>query len=236
MTFADTFNLRAPSTVKMNDVASAADGVISRMSGGNGTGSANIHAITLSPAPAAYSEITGTPISFFPVATNTGASTLNVNSLGTRTIRYKNQALRGGELVLSNPVVVVYDGTFFQLVNHGGGWASWTPTFSTENGAHWTPVTVIRAEYQQHGNEIRFYINASGTVITTSPRELRFSLPILAANTDSRGGGSIYDGATTFSAYWGLVSTTVAIVCNNNTSLLGTGASRQIQVQGFYKT
>lgn len=81
------------------------------------TGSANAVAIAPSPAItayAAYQEFT-----FKAAATNTGATTINVNSLGTKNI-YKNgtSALTGGEIVTGGIYTVTYDGTQFQLINN----------------------------------------------------------------------------------------------------------------------
>lgn len=81
------------------------------------TGSAN--AIDIAPSPAitayaAYQEFT-----FKAAATNTGATTINVNALGTKNI-YKNgtSALSGGEIVTGGIYTVTYDGTQFQLKNN----------------------------------------------------------------------------------------------------------------------
>ena len=81
------------------------------------TGSANTVVIAPSPAItayAAYQEFT-----FKAAATNTGATTINVNALGTKNI-YKNgtSALSGGEIVTGGIYTVTYDGTQFQLKNN----------------------------------------------------------------------------------------------------------------------
>ncbi|WP_199614424.1 hypothetical protein [Paenibacillus alkalitolerans] len=52
------------------------------------TGSSNIYAITLNPAPTSYVDGMGVVIK--PNATNTGASTLNVNGLGAKPIKKQN--------------------------------------------------------------------------------------------------------------------------------------------------
>lgn len=79
------------------------------------TGSANAIAIAPSPAItayAAYQEFT-----FKAAATNTGATTINVNSLGTKNIFYNGAALVGGEIVSGVIYTVVYDGTQFNLTS-----------------------------------------------------------------------------------------------------------------------
>lgn len=74
------------------------------------------YAITLSPAPSAYT--TGMVVHFKANTKNTGASTLDVNSLGAKTI-YKNvdQNLENDDIQASQIASVVYDGTNFQLLS-----------------------------------------------------------------------------------------------------------------------
>lgn len=67
-----------------------------------------------SPAPSAYAS--GQVFRLVPANTNTGATTLNLNSLGAKNIYLNNVALSGGELVANIPALVQYDGTQFQLL------------------------------------------------------------------------------------------------------------------------
>lgn len=77
-------------------------------------GSNDTYVITLSPAPAAY--VTGMTIRFKANTANTGAATLNVNSLGAKTIKKSyNSDLTTGDIVASQVVEVIYDGTNFQI-------------------------------------------------------------------------------------------------------------------------
>jgi len=69
-----------------------------------------------SPTVAAYS--TGASYYFSPANTNTGAVTINIDSLGAKSItKNGTTALAAGDLTAGKVVVVVYDGTQFQLVN-----------------------------------------------------------------------------------------------------------------------
>jgi len=72
---------------------------------------------SITMAPTAYA--TGQRFHFIPAATNTGASTLNVSSLGAKNVFYKGSACTGGELVTGVPSVVEYDGTQFNLLSDG---------------------------------------------------------------------------------------------------------------------
>ena len=71
---------------------------------------------TLTPALAAYA--TGNKFSFIAVATNTGAATININSLGAKSItKSGSTALVAGDIVNGQIYLIEYDGTRFQLLN-----------------------------------------------------------------------------------------------------------------------
>ena len=81
------------------------------------TGAADAYAVALTPAVASY--VAGLEIQFMAANPNTGASTLDVNSLGTKNIKkYVNGAisdLEANDIVTGSCVEVVYDGTQFIL-------------------------------------------------------------------------------------------------------------------------
>ncbi len=84
-------------------------------------GAANAYTLTLSPAVLAYAA--GQIFWFLATNANTGASTLNVSGLGAKAVQIRGSALAGGEIGASDIVVVVYDGTQFQMVsNTPTGW------------------------------------------------------------------------------------------------------------------
>lgn len=83
-------------------------------------GASDSYAITLSPVPPAY--VTGMSIYFKANTANTGAATLNVNSLGAKTIKKSvSSDLETGDLAANQIINVVYDGTNFQLASGAGG-------------------------------------------------------------------------------------------------------------------
>jgi len=76
----------------------------------------NTYAATASPALTAYT--TGNTFSFVVSNSNTSSCTLNIDSLGAKAItRDGTTALISGDLVVGSEVLVVYDGTQFQVVN-----------------------------------------------------------------------------------------------------------------------
>lgn len=83
------------------------------------------YAITLSPAPSAYA--TGQFFMFKANTANTGAATLNVNSLGAVTIKKaQNEDLETGDIKADQLVCVGYDGTNFQMMSPSAGSSSVT--------------------------------------------------------------------------------------------------------------
>lgn len=82
------------------------------------TGSANTYAVTLSPAPTAY--VDGMAICVKINVASTGASTLNVNGLGAKTILDSlGNAITSGGLKAGVPYTLRYNGTNFIVQGKG---------------------------------------------------------------------------------------------------------------------
>jgi hypothetical protein len=82
------------------------------------TGTATAYAIAVSPVPLAYVE--GMTFRFKPAHTNTGAASLNVNSLGAVSIRkHGSVALVANDLIAGQAIEVIFDGTNFQILSAG---------------------------------------------------------------------------------------------------------------------
>lgn len=76
------------------------------------------YVVTLDPVPAAYAA--GMIIRFVPDTANTGAATINVNSLGAKNItKNGTTALDDNDILANEVATIVYDGTQFQLQNVG---------------------------------------------------------------------------------------------------------------------
>ncbi len=84
------------------------------------TGSANTYAVTLNPVPTAY--VDGMAICVKINVASTGASTLNVNGLGAKTILDSlGNAITSGGLKAGVPYTLRYNGTNFIVQGKGGG-------------------------------------------------------------------------------------------------------------------
>lgn len=79
--------------------------------------SSGTNTITLAASRTMTAYAQGDLFTFKAGGTNTGAATLNVDSLGAKNIYFQGAALGGGEITNGQIVTVVYDGTQFQLIN-----------------------------------------------------------------------------------------------------------------------
>lgn len=78
-------------------------------------GSTDTYAITLSPVPSAY--VTGMVVVFKANTINTGACSLTVNTLAQIAIKKDASSdLSNSDILAGQIVMVVYDGTNFQLI------------------------------------------------------------------------------------------------------------------------
>lgn len=101
----------APSRAQFADQATYA---------GAGGGTANAQTLTL-PNASSYADLVGVAIKYTPGATNTSTATLTVNGFGSSpAFRKPNGSgvtvLTGGELVIGQPTMIMYDGTYFNLL------------------------------------------------------------------------------------------------------------------------
>lgn len=91
---------------------------------------------TVTPTPAYQNGLT-VKVKF--TNANTGASTINLNSLGAKSVTKKDgSALSAGDISAGQLAVLVYDGTKFQIIGDGGAgggggtWGSITGTLSSQ--------------------------------------------------------------------------------------------------------
>ena len=83
------------------------------------SGSTDTYVITLSPVPTAY--VTGMVVNFKANTKNTGACSLNVNSLGAIALKTNgDEALNNDDIQANQLVSVIYDGTNFQIIGTTG--------------------------------------------------------------------------------------------------------------------
>lgn len=123
-------NLAAPSNGDLRQLGKAIQSGL--LNSKDDAGTANAYAVTLAPVPTAYYAYMR--IVMKVLNTNSGASVLNVNALGTKAIKNKDgSALNPGQLVSGALAELIYDGTNFQLC--------WTDTVAGTGGGVLTANT-----------------------------------------------------------------------------------------------
>ena len=78
---------------------------------------AGTNTITASVTPSLVAYATNQVFQFIASGTNTGATTININSLGAKSIKVGTTELAAGSLISGNAYAIQYDGTQFQLIN-----------------------------------------------------------------------------------------------------------------------
>lgn len=136
---------------------------------------------TLSPVPGSYT--TGMTVRLNFANANTGAATINLNSLGAKALKKQGgAALAAGDIAASTIYTAVYDGTSFQLdIGIIGQWYDWVPTWT---GFSVNPTTTV-ARYCVIGKLCTIYLRAVGggtSNATTTTVTLPFATPNTASN------------------------------------------------------
>lgn len=166
------------------------------------------YVVTLSPVPT--SLVNGMMIMFKPDTANTGAATLNVNSLGALSIvTGLNTALVTGDILANQVCVVVYNSTstVWQLLNPASSYL-FTPVY--KNGNFSKDMSTTTTTTITHGFE-------------RTPKMFRihwFASPLGAASSFAQVVGSgTYNGTTEYSSY---------ILFTTNGSVSGAGQASKV--------
>lgn len=157
------------------------------------TGSANAYVINYSPNPSAY--VIGQRYSFIANFSNTGAATLNVDSLGAKAItKYGTSPLTTGDISNGAVVDTVYDGTQFQMLSQlssvGAGTVS---SVDTNNGLTGGPITGSGTIGLASIANNSFLANASGSSSTPVSTLLSAFLDVVFGSAQ---GNMAYRGAS----------------------------------------
>jgi microcystin-dependent protein len=180
-------------------------------------------AITLTGAAAAITAYAaGQSFDWIPTGTNTGAATVNVDSVGVKSITGPaGAALTAGQIVVNTPLRMTYDGTQFQINTTAA------TAFSVGTMMAWPTATVPTGWLECYGQEISTTTYAAlyaviGTIYNTGGESGTFRLPDMRgrviAGEDDMGGTSanrltgLTDGVNGDNIGWsgGLESTTIA--------------------------
>lgn len=124
--------------------------------------------ITATTTPATSSNAAGQIVMLVPGTTNTGAVTLNVNSIGAVAVQTPDgDALAGGELIAGRVYPLVYTGSAFRMLTWPvlEGSATFNPGSLGDGAGETTTVTVTGAALGDYA-QAAFSLDTSGITIT----------------------------------------------------------------------
>ncbi len=146
-------------------------------------GTATAQTATASPAITAYKAGQKFRMKIGSGLGSTGATpnshTLNINGIGTKDIASNsssNSSPTLGTWVAGAIMEVVYDGTYFQIVNDPGDWLTWTPTLTPSNGTASSVLT--NARFRKSKNMVFITLDVSWTQNTASALYVTLTMPI----------------------------------------------------------
>lgn len=158
----------------------------------------NTYTASLSPAISAY--VAGMDVTILFTNANSGASTLNLNSLGAKAIQLNGAAVTSGEIPAGSTLTLVYDGTEFQIVGSPGS-----------GGGSGTVTSVAYT-----GDGVVFNSTVSGSPITTSGT----FVPALLTQTANTGLLGPSSGSAASPTFRSLVSADIPSLLSLYTSIL----------------
>lgn len=121
------------------------------------TGTAGTNTITAAGSPAVTAYTSGQTFRFVPAGANTGATTLNIDSLGAKNIFYRGAALTGNEIPPLGMITVTYDGTQFNMTASNGAPSAATGFTNRFINGSW--------RFDQNREGASAYTASAGTVV-----------------------------------------------------------------------
>lgn len=165
--------------------------------GGTDSGSANAYILTFAPGPASYAN--GVVISWVPNNTNTGASTINVNGLGTIAINNPDSsALLPNQLVAGQIATIAIQGGVAILTASGNTPVNFSGTF-TATLTGMTAATTGTMNYVRNGplvtlrnsvGNIQGTSNTTGMTMTGFPANILPAVSVRAPCSDCTDNGN----------------------------------------------
>lgn len=180
-----------------------------------------INSISADATPAIVAYIDQQVFLFVPANTNTGSTTLNINSVGAKTIEFSNAVLSGGELLAGTTYQVAFNETddVFDLLGEAIATKS-EAEIGTNNVKSMTPLRTLQNlafNKSRSGNAIAYHknliiIDASTSTVDIDADEIELAdtnnLPFLAksvnltANLSSSGVNGLDTGSETASTLY----------------------------------
>ena len=169
-------------------------------------GSGNAFTATIND-PGWKGPVKGQIVTIVPNRLNTDATTLNINGTGALPVRLKNWPCVGGELNTNVPATFVCDGTYYHLLNHGGGFKVYSPTITTNTGSGINVSDVYVSLFAADGPFVDLHLHIAAQITASNVYDIRTSLPIAAVNASQTPAFLFYMGGYVDGLCW-LANTT----------------------------
>lgn len=133
---------------------------------GTSTGSSNAYVLTNS-VPLS-NLVTGMEFTFKANFTNTTTCTINIDSIGAKTVKLPNgTACIGGEIAINRFISVIYDGTDLILTKFDPVWTEYTPSLGTQAGSISASVKVF-AKFLNKGDVLGIDVAYNGITLASA--------------------------------------------------------------------
>ena len=203
--------------------------------GGTAAGSGDALTITLTPALTAYAN--GQRFTLITAAASTTASTLNVDSLGAKSIKMPDGSATVAESIESGQLLeLIYDGTNFRIINVNETTESWTPTITAGGSMTFTGQTVLASAIFRKSNIVSFQLAVDGTIGGTPSSTLVIPMPYgtVAGGGDTICGINSNNDNGTYNTGPLIRASSTTIAVYNETRTSWTAGAARFYSQGWY--
>tara|TARA_R110000744_G_scaffold144157_7_gene256226 strand:+ start:1642 stop:2709 length:1068 start_codon:yes stop_codon:yes gene_type:complete len=154
----------ATDSVSLAQVQAGAFGYVASDSGSS-------NAYVIAPSPAITGFAAGQKFAFLAANVSSGASTLNVSGLGVKNVYYQNAAISGAMIKAGALILVVYDGTQFQMLSPADTYLSGTVAIASGGTGATSAAAAATALGVGTGNSPQFTaVNVGAATDTTITR------------------------------------------------------------------
>ena len=155
--------------------------------------------------------------------------TININGLGAKTISNGSiiSSATIGTWVAGAIIELIYDGTYFRIMNDPGSWLSWTPTLSAPVGSL-ASTTILMARYRKIGHVVTMHVHFTTTATGVGGQIEITNPPIALANASVaytiQYAHMVVAGAATTGYVYNNSGTNIAVTKDVTATNIGTGA------------
>jgi len=179
----------ATDSVSLAQVQAGAFGYVASDSGSS-------NAYVIAPSPAITGYVAGQKFAFLAANVSSGASTLNVSGLGVKNVYYQNAAISGAMIKAGALILVVYDGTQFQMLSPADTFLSGTVAIASGGTGATSAAAAATALGVGTGSSPQFTaVNVGAATDTTVTRVSAGVIAVEGATLATLSADNVWTGA-----------------------------------------